>query len=147
MKIILASDHGAFELKSFIQDKLEAAGQDVLNLGVDEAVRVDYPDKAEEACLKLKETGYDFAILFCGTGIGMSIAANKIPGVRAAHIADVYSARMAKQHNNANVICIGGRTIGPELAWAMVSAFIESEFEGGRHAERIEKIMRIEDRI
>lgn len=146
MKIILASDHGAFELKKFIQEKLEAEGQEVLNLGVNEPVRIDYPDKAEEACERLKEEAYDLAILFCGTGIGMSIAANKISGIRAAHIADVYSARMAKQHNNANVICIGGRTIGPELAWAMVSAFLESEFEGGRHAERIEKIMSLEDR-
>ncbi len=144
MKIIVGADQGGFELKAFIQMKLEEKGHKVKNMGLDETISIDYPDKAEEVCQALLEEKADLAILFCGTGIGICIAANKIQGIRAAHLSDEYSARMAKKHNDANVICLGGRTLGPELAWSIVEAFINAEFEGGRHLRRVDKIMALE---
>lgn len=144
MKIILGADHGAYELKNFIIEKLEEAGHEVTNMGVDDPTSVDYPDKAEEVCRELLSGDYDCGFLFCGTGIGISIAANKIDGIRAALVSDEFSARMAKIHNNANILCMGGRTIGPELAWSITQAYLNSEFEGGRHLRRVDKIMALE---
>lgn len=144
MKIILGADHGGFELKNYIREQLQTQGYETLDLGVNDGTSVDYPDKAAEVCRALLAGEGDLGLLFCGTGIGMSLAANKFPGIRAAHVSDVYSAGKAREHNNANVLCLGGRTLGPELAWAIVQAFLTGEFAGGRHQRRVDKIMALE---
>ncbi len=147
MKIYIGSDHGGVELKKEIIDFLESKNYEVHNLGVDTTASVDYPDKAvevSEAVLADEAKGEDVrGILICGTGIGVSIAANKVKGIRAALVSDCFSAKMARQHNNANVITMGARTIGPELAKLMVETYLNTEFEAGRHARRVEKINNI----
>ena len=130
-KVVAANDHGAVDLMKRIIAHLEERGYEVTYLGTATEDSVDYPDKAREACLEYRKGGYDFGVLCCGTGIGISMAANKIKGIRAALCADCYSARMAKEHNNANVIAFGGRTVGVEHAWEMVCAYMKAEHLGG----------------
>ena len=139
--IFIGSDHGGFVLKELLIPYLEQYGT-VENRGVFNGNSCDYPDVARDVCQCLLATqNYnDIAILICGTGIGMSIAANKIHGIRAAIVGNEYSARMAKQHNNANVICLGARVIGAGLAMSIVDAFLSAKFEGGRHEKRVNKI-------
>lgn len=144
MKIILANDHGAIELKQKIQNYLEGLGHTITNLGVDQAESVDYPDQAEMACTEFKKGGYDFGILFCGTGIGISIAANKISGIRAALPQNKFAARMAKEHNNANFLAFGGRIEYGEPVEEMIAEFIKTKYEGGRHDRRVNKMMDLE---
>ena len=146
MNIIIGCDHGALELKGFIASRLKEYGHSVTDIGCYDSNPVDYPDIAESLCRELLDNGFDFGILLCGTGIGISIAANKIEGIRAAHLSDVYSAAMAKAHNDANVITLGGRTLGNELAWAIVDAYMKADFLGGIHQDRINKIMALEKR-
>ena len=140
MKIVLGADHGGVLLKNEIAERLKAEGHELCDVGVHEETRVDYPDKAVEACHMMQEKQADFVILCCGTGLGMSMAANKLPGIRAALLADSYSARMAKEHNNANCLCLGGRTVGIEKAMDMLKAYMGASFLGDRHARRVAKI-------
>lgn len=142
--IVLGTDHGGFELKEFIKQRLQQAGHRVEDIGAHSPAPVEYPDIAAKlaACvLELEKSGETpFGILFCGTGIGMSIAVNKVHGIRAALCGDCFSARMAKEHNNANVIAMGGRTLGRELAWQILTTYMNAEFQGGIHAPRVDTL-------
>ena len=144
MKIAIASDHGGFELKGVLIDYLTGKGFEMINLGTDTADSVDYSDYAEKCAEKVLGKEVDFGIVVCGTGIGISIAANKINGIRCALCHSPETAALAKQHNNANIISLGGRTTSDDLAKKIVDAFIEAEFEGGRHQRRVDKIMALE---
>ena len=144
--IAIGSDHGGFELKEHIKKHLEERGLEYKDFGCYDENSVDYPDIAEKVCNAINSGDADKGILVCGTGIGISIAANKIDGIRAAHCHDVYSAEMTKRHKNANVICMGGRVIGRELAFKIIDAWLDAEFEGGRHQKRIDKIHALENK-
>lgn len=145
MKIAIGSDHGGFELKGHVINYLRSKNIDVEDFGTYSEASVDYPDCAVPVCNAVLDKKADCGILICGTGIGISISANKITGIRAALCSDTYSARMTKQHNNANVICLGGRVIGRELAFDIIDAYLNAEFEGGRHQNRIDKIHALEN--
>lgn len=144
MRIVIANDHGAVDRKKEIVAWLQAKGHEVLNLGVDVEERVDYPDKAREAVEAWRSGGQDLGILLCGTGIGISIAANKLDGVRCALVHDSYTARMAREHNDANFLAVGGRVELRESVGDILSAFFDARYEGGRHAERLRKIASLE---
>lgn len=143
--IALGSDHGGFELKNHIADHLKANNIEFTDYGIYEEKSADYPDCARPVCEAVLSGKAESGILVCGTGIGISIAANKFNGIRAALCSDVYSAKMSKEHNNANVICLGGRVTGRELAFMIVDTWLDSKFQGGRHAERVAKIHMIEE--
>ena len=142
----IGNDHGGYELKMHIKKLLESKGIEVKDFGIHNTDSVDYPDIAIPVCESVVNGECECGILVCGTGIGMSIAANKINGIRAAHVTDSFSARMTKMHNNANVICLGGRITGPEIASDIVEAYLNAEFQGGRHENRVNKIMALENR-
>ena len=142
--IAIGCDHGAFNLKNAVKKYLEERGLEVKDFGIYEEGRVDYPDIAEVVCKSIVSGECEKGILLCGTGIGISIAANKIKGIRAAVCNEVYCAKMAKCHNNANVITLGGRVVGEDVALEIVSAWLDSEFMGGRHQDRIDKITNLE---
>ena len=144
MKIEIASDHGGFELKDSMVEYIKSIGNEVMDLGTNSADSVDYPDYAKKVCEEIQQGDSDLGILICGTGIGMSLAANKFEGIRAACVSDVYSAKMSRNHNNANVLCIGARVIGDEVAKLIIKTFLENEFEAGRHQRRVDKIMAFE---
>lgn len=144
MKIGIGSDHGGVNHKALIKQHLEAQGHTVVDYGTDSGVSVDYPDIAETVCLAYLAGEFERGILVCGTGIGMSISANKINGIRAAHVTDCYSARMSREHNNAQILCLGERITGPDLAIEIVDAYLKAEHLGDRHARRVEKIMNLE---
>lgn len=144
MKIGIGCDHGGFELKGHVIEHLKNKGIEVTDYGTYSEQSVDYPDCAKPVCEAVLSGDVECGILICGTGIGISIAANKIKGIRAALCSDTYSARMTKQHNNANVICLGGRVVGRELAFDIVDAYLGAQFEGGRHQNRIDKIHLLE---
>jgi len=144
MRIIIANDHGALALKRELVLWMESRGHFVKNLGIDAEQRVDYPDVASAACAEFKKGGYDFGILLCGTGIGISIAANKVEGIRCALVHDVFTAKMAREHNDANFIAMGGRVDYAIPPAEILSAFISAKFEGGRHSERVAKIHGLE---
>lgn len=139
-KIALGADHGGYELKQAILAHLREQGYAVQDFGTDGPASVDYPDYAIPLARAVAAGEYDLGILICGTGIGMSIAANKVRGARAAACSDTYSARMSRQHNNANILCLGGRVLGLGLALDIVDTWLGAEFEGGRHARRVGKI-------
>ena len=143
-KVVVANDHGAVELAAKLIAHLKERGYEVNYLGTDRNESVDYPDKAKEACIEYLKGGYEFGILLCGTGIGISIAANKCKGIRAALCGDVFSAKMSREHNNANVLCMGERVLGVGLAEMITDAWLETEFAGGRHERRVNKIMDLE---
>lgn len=143
--IAIGCDHGGFELKEHIKKHLDEKGVEYKDYGTYNEDSVDYPDYAGKVCSAIQDNEAEYGILICGTGIGISIAANKHKGIRAALCSDVYSAKMTKMHNNANVICLGGRVTGRELAFMIVDTWLETEFEGGRHNQRIEKIHKIEE--
>lgn len=143
MRIALASDHAGFDLKDRIAAHL-AARHECLDLGPYGAGRVDYPDFAEKVGRAIAAREADLGILICGSGIGISIAANKLPGIRAALCHDDFTARMARAHNDANVLCLGARVVGEGTALSAVDAFLAAGFEGGRHTDRIVKIHRLE---
>jgi ribose 5-phosphate isomerase B len=144
MRIVIANDHGAVALKRNLVAWLKSEGHEVVNLGVDVEDRVDYPDMAVAACSEFKKGGYDFGILLCGTGIGISIAANKIPGIRCALVHDLFTASMAREHNDANFIAMGGRVEYSNQPTEILAAFMDAKFQGGRHAERVGKIAELE---
>lgn len=147
MKITIGSDHGAFELKEEVKKVLaEFEGVEVKDVGTFSADSVDYPDIAEKVCADVASGAADRGIALCGTGIGISIAANKIKGIRCALCHDVFSAKMSREHNNANVLAMGGRVIGYGPAGEIVRAWINAEFEGERHERRINKIMALENK-
>ncbi|HBR17667.1 MAG: ribose 5-phosphate isomerase B [Deltaproteobacteria bacterium RIFCSPLOWO2_12_FULL_43_16] len=143
-KIAIASDHGGIELKEDIKIFLKEKGFDVLDMGTNGNESVDYPDYGVPLSEKVSQGKLEKGILICGTGIGMSIVANKFSNVRAALVSDVYSARMAKEHNDANILVIGGRVAGKGLAREMVKTWLEAKFQGGRHQKRLDKIKEIE---
>ncbi len=140
-KIIIASDHGAIALKSEIVSFLKTKNCDVKDMGVNSEDPVDYPDIAVIACNEFKKGGYDFGILLCGTGIGVSITANKIKGIRCALIHDLFTAEMAKAHNDANFIAFGGRVKYSVPVTKMIEKFMDTKFAGDRHVRRVAKIM------
>lgn len=144
-KIIIASDHGAVALKREIISFLKTNSVEVNDMGVNSEDSVDYPDIALLACNEFKKGGYDFGILLCGTGIGISITANKIKGIRCALIHDLFTAEMAKAHNDANFIAFGGRVQYVVPVTQMIEIFMSTEFAGGRHLRRIEKMMSTEE--
>lgn len=138
-KIILGSDHAGFELKDAVEAALLKAGHEVEDLGAHDDGSVDYPDFAHQVASRV-QAGEGLGILVCGTGLGMAMAANRHLGVRAAVVSDTFSARMAREHNDANVLCIGSRVVGQGLALDLVNAFLGAEYAGGRHATRVGKI-------
>ncbi|HHT74269.1 MAG TPA: ribose 5-phosphate isomerase B [Firmicutes bacterium] len=140
MKIAIGSDHGGFHAKAEIIRFLQAEQYEVEDFGTHSAESCDYPDIAHKVGEAVVGGECDLGILICGTGIGVSIAANKVPGVRAALCSDTYSARMARAHNNSNVLCMGARVLGTGLMEDIVKAYLTGEFEGGRHARRVDKI-------
>jgi len=144
MNILIANDHGAVDLKNDIVASLRALGHMVENLGVDTSDSVDYPDIAKKATSRFLTGGFDFGILCCGTGIGISIAANKVRGIRCALVFDLFTAEMSKRHNNANFLSFGGRNNYSVPIIEMIKTYIASDYEGGRHAKRVEKIDRIQ---
>lgn len=143
--IAVACDHGGFDLKCEILKHLDERGARFEDFGTYSTESCDYPDYAEKACRSVISGKCGCAILVCGTGIGISIAANKIKGIRAAVCTDTFCARFTRLHNDANVLCLGGRVVGPGLAADIVDAFLDSDFEGGRHSRRIEKISALEN--
>ena len=144
-KIAIACDHGGYELKKDIVKHLTARGFEIVDFGCDSTQSVDYPDYALPASQAVASGECDLGILICGTGIGMSLCANKVKGIRAACCSDTFSARMTRMHNNSNILCFGARVVGLGLATDMVDLFLDTEFEGERHNQRIAKMMAIEN--
>jgi ribose 5-phosphate isomerase B len=144
MKIAIASDHAGRELKEEIVILLKEKGMDVMDYGVDNPESVDYPDYGIKVARAVSKGVAEKGILSCGTGIGMSIVANKFPGVRAALCTSMFTARMSRLHNDANVLVLGGRTLEKEVALLMVEVWLKTEFEGGRHQRRLDKITELE---
>lgn len=141
MKLVLASDHGGRHLKDIIFRRLIERGRVPKDMGVDLSVeKADYPDYARPLAQAVAAGEYDLGILVCGTGTGMALAANRVPGARAANCTNELMARMARAHNNANILTLGERLLGEDLALAIVDAFLETAFEGGRHQIRLDKI-------
>ena len=144
--IAIGCDHGGFDLKNELIKHLKDNNIEVKDFGCYTTDSVDYPDIAEVVCNSIVSGECEKGILVCGTGIGMSIAANKIKGIRAALLSDTFSAKMTAAHNNSNVISLGGRVVGPELAKDIVDAYLSSEFLGGRHQNRVDKITKLENK-
>ncbi|MCQ2914471.1 MAG: ribose 5-phosphate isomerase B [Alphaproteobacteria bacterium] len=142
--IALAADHGGFELKNKLAEKLKSLGYEALDLGVNTPDSVDYPDMAAKLAHAIKDGKASRGILCCGTGIGISIAANRYDFIRAALIHDAFGARLCREHNNANVIVFGGRTIGIEVAYECLEIFLKTQFAGDRHQRRVEKLSHME---
>jgi ribose 5-phosphate isomerase B len=147
MKIAIGSDHAGFSLKEKIKEFLLSKGYEVLDFGTNSTEPTHYPIFAKEVARAVQRKEADFGILICGSGIGMSITANKFKGIRAALCLNEYMARMSRRHNNANVLCLGDRVLGEELALSIVSAWLSEDFEGGRHQKRLELIQEIEECI
>ena len=143
--IAIGSDHAGYALKCEMIKHLEEKGVEFIDCGCN-GESVDYPDIAEKTCEKVTSGEADKAILICGTGVGISISANKIKGIRAALCGDWYSAKYTRLHNDANVLCMGGRVIGAGTAEEIVRVFLSTEFEGGRHAARVDKMMALENK-
>ncbi|MBN1355895.1 ribose 5-phosphate isomerase B [bacterium] len=144
MKVAIGSDHAGWLLKRHITLFLKDRERDVIDVGTDSGSSVDYPDYARAVAIEVQAGRVDFGILICGTGLGMAITANKLTGIRAVTVSDPYCAELARSHNNANVVTFGGRIIGPGMAERIVETFLNTPFEGGRHANRIAKIRNIE---
>lgn len=143
--LAIGSDHGGYELKQYVIKFLTEKGIALKDYGCFSEESVDYPDIAKEVCTAVTAGECEKGILICGTGIGISIAANKMKGIRAALCSDVYSAKMTRLHNDANILCLGGRVVGRELAFMIVDTFLEEKFEGGRHQNRLNKIQELEE--
>ena len=143
--IAIACDHGGYELKKEVIKHLESKGIAYKDFGCDSTDSVDYPDYGTPAAKAVAAGEFDAGILICGTGIGMSLCANKIKGIRASVCTDTFVARMTRAHNNSNVLCMGARVVGAGLALDIVDAYLSAEFEGGRHSVRVEKVMRLEN--
>ncbi len=145
MKIAIGSDHGGFELKETVKPLLKELGHEVEDVGCYSQDSVDYPQEAKKVVALIKEGKVQRGILICGTGIGMSIAANRTPGIRATLCHELFTAEMSRRHNDSNVLCMGGRVIGPGLALEMVKVWLSTPFEGGRHTRRLCQIDSKED--
>lgn len=146
MKVAIGCDHGGYNLKMEVIDYLKKVGVELVDYGTDnDKDSVNYPDFAKKVCDDVVAKQVDFGILVCGTGIGMSIAANKVKGIRCAVLNDTFSAKMTKMHNNANVIALGERVLGKGLAIDIVKAYMNAEYEGGRHQNRLDLIEKIEN--
>ncbi len=146
MKIAIGNDHSAVELKKHITKFVENMGHTVVNFGTDTTDSCDYPEFGEKVGIAVSKGECDLGILICGTGIGISLAANKVKGVRAAVCSEPYSAKLTREHNNANIIAFGARVVGEAMAEMIVEAFLTAEFEGDRHAKRVNMITEIENR-
>ena len=142
--LAIGSDHAGYDMRLMIKEHLEARGFSVEDFGTFDRARSNYPEIASVVANRVAEGGFDGGILICGTGLGMSIAANKVRGIRAACVSDPFSARMSKEHNNANVICFGARVVGIEIAKMIVDEWLDHEFLGGRHQMRVDMITEIE---
>ncbi|MGX7197877.1 ribose 5-phosphate isomerase B [Enterococcus olivae] len=140
MKLAISNDHGGVHLKKAIYKYLVELGHEVEDVGVNSDESVDYPDYSRKVTKLILNKEADLGILICGTGIGMSIAANRNKGIRAAVVGDVFSAKATKEHNNANIICLGERVTGEGLALMIVETWLNADFQGGRHSQRISKI-------
>ena len=147
MRVAVASDHRGFEIKQSMAALLEDLGHTVVDYGTDGTESVDYPDYAAKVAQAVADAQVDRGILICGTGMGMCITANKFPGVRAAPCHDEITAEMSRRHNDANVMCLSGDLLGEQLVKRMVEIWLNTEFEGGRHARRLEKIKEIEQQF
>ena len=145
MKVAIAADHGGFALKQQLRTWLEEWGIDYRDFGTHDEQSVDYPDYAEPVARAVAAGEFDRGILICGSGIGMSIAANKVPGIRAAVCHDTFSARATRQDNDSNVLTLGARVVGPGLAREVVKVWLDTEFAAGRHARRVDKIKKLEE--
>ena len=143
MKVSLGCDHGGYELKEYIKKHLENKGIEILDVGTDSLDSVDYPDYGEKAALLVANKEADKGIVVCTTGIGISIAANKVDGIRCALCTDSFMAKMTRLHNDANMLALGAGIVGKNLAIDIVDTWLETEFEGGRHSKRVDKIMNI----
>jgi len=146
MKIAIGNDHAAVALKQYVVKYLESKGHEMLDLGIGEGERADYPLKGEEVARAVVTGKAERGIVICGTGVGISLAANKVHGIRCACVSEPVSARMCRAHNNCNMIAFGERIVGSLMAEAIVDAFLETEPESGRHAERVKLIMEVEAR-
>lgn len=143
MKVAIGNDHGALELKQHIMKYLQDKGVEVLNVGTDDTASTDYPIYAARVAKAVIGGDCDKGIVICGTGLGISMAANKIEGVRCAVCSEPVSARLAREHNDANIVAMGARTIGPVMAEAIVDVFLNTGFDGGRHQKRVDMIMKL----
>ena len=146
MKIAIGSDHGGFSVKEIAKPHLEKLGYEVIDFGTNTPDSCHYPIYAEKVARAVAAGEVDRGILICGTGIGMSIAANKIPGIRAAAVSDCFTAKATRQHNDSNILCLGERTVGPGLALMLMETFLSTEFEGGRHQTRVDMISALENK-
>ena len=144
MKIVIGCDHGGYELKEILKPYLSQKGYELVDFGTNSEASVDYPDIAASVCSSIQKGECERGILICGTGIGMSICANKYKGIRAALCGDCYSARMTRQHNDSNILCLGGRVTGPELAKMIAEIWLSEEFIGMHHSARLDKIKSLE---
>ena len=144
MKIAIGNDHTAVDLKNTISDYLKELGYEVINLGTDSRESCDYPIYGEKVGRAVADGEADLGIAICGTGVGISLAANKVKGIRCALCGDTLSAEMCRRHNNANMLAMGAGIVGPNLAERMVDVFLSTEFDGGRHTKRVELMMEIE---
>ncbi len=144
--LAIGCDHGGYALKQEILKHLEEKGVEYLDCGCFSTDSVDYPDIAEAVCANINDGTCDKGVLLCGTGIGISMAANKIQGIRAALCHSEFDARMCREHNNANIMCLGGRTTGPNIALEMIDLFLYTHFGGERHQRRVDKIMALENK-
>ena len=144
MKIAIGNDHGAVDMKNHVMGWLKDNGYEVVNFGTDSTESTDYPIYAEKVARAVVSGECDRGVLICGTGIGISISANKIHGVRCALCSEPVSTALSRQHNDANIVAMGARTIGPVMAEEIVRTFLTTEFEGGRRARRVEKIMQLD---
>lgn len=140
MKIAIGSDHAGFDLRQVLAEHLREAGHEVVDYGCPEKVSVDYPVYGRAVAEAIRRGECEMGVLVCGTGFGISLAANRVPGIRAVNCTDVFTAKLSRQHNNANIISLGARVIGEGTAKLLVDTFFSTEFEGGRHARRVELI-------
>lgn len=143
-RLVVGADHAGFRVKEAVKKFLAEQGYEVQDMGTDSEESVDYPDFARLVAEKVARGEADLGLLACGTGIGMAITANKVPGIRAAIAHDAFTARLARQHNNANVLAFGGRVVDEKTAIEIVREFLNTKFEGGRHQRRVDKIMALE---
>lgn len=144
MKIAIACDHGGYRLKEVLKASMIAQGYEVIDFGTNSEDSVDYPDYAYKAAKAVADKECERGVVVCGTGIGVSIVANKVDGIRCALVHDLFSAKATRQHNNTNMIAMGGRVIGEGLALEILNTWLHTDYEGGRHDQRIEKMMAIE---
>ena len=145
MKLAMGADHGGYSLKEILKKHLVEAGHEVLDLGTHDTSSCNYPDYAAKVAYAVADKEADLGILVCGTGIGMSIAANKVKGIRAAAVSDCFTAQATREHNDSNIICLGERIVGPGLAMRIVDTWLEASCQGGRHQVRVDMISELEN--